>query len=87
MFFIPLCKYFKASAEGSFLGSSVQINLQHFFRLFGIGMLKCYMDTVYENVVLIYINMLGIVGWNILSTENVIEIMRGQGQKIRQTKK
>ena len=45
------------------------------------------MDTVYENVVLIYINMLGVVGWNILSTENVIEIMTGQGQKIRQTKK
>ena len=33
-------------------------------------MLKCYMDAVYENIVLIYVNMLGFVGWNILSTES-----------------
>ena len=28
------------------------------------------MDAVFDNIVLIYVNILGFVGWNILSTES-----------------
>ena len=33
-------------------------------------MLKGYMNTVYENIVLVHENMLGFIGRNILSTES-----------------
>ena len=46
------------------------------------------MNTGYENIFLVHSNILVCIGWNIFSTESqkMLEIMRGWGQKIRQTK-
>ena len=33
-------------------------------------MLKVYMNTVYENIFLVHVNMLGFIGWNNFSTES-----------------
>ena len=69
----------RLSFKLKFLNSSVA-----FFLLISDWYVEGFVNTVYENIFLVYVNILGFIGSNILSTESqkIVEIMRGWLQKI-----